>query len=107
MKTRSHPVKTVAKSRLLQILLSPHISEKSTIIGDKNRQFVFKVVSDANKQEIKQAIELLFKVEVESVQTLNVKGKTKTFGRRLGKRSDWKKAYVGLKEGFDIQIGVA
>jgi large subunit ribosomal protein L23 len=106
MKLATYQPETAKKSRLMQVLLSPHISEKSTILGEKNRQFVFKVVKDATKHEIKQAIESLFKVEVESVQTLNVKGKTKTFGRRLGKRSDWKKAYVGLKQGFDIQIGV-
>ncbi|MDY6991009.1 MAG: 50S ribosomal protein L23 [Pseudomonadota bacterium] len=92
------------QARLMQVLIAPHISEKSTIVADKNRQFVFKVLASANKIEIKQAVELLFNVKVKQVQVVNVKGKRKTFGRLQGQRSHWKKAYVGLKEGFDINF---
>lgn len=90
--------------RLMQILLKPHTSEKTSKAGDERRQFAFKVIRNANKEEIKQAIEFLFKVQVKSVQIINVKGKPKGIGRTRGKRSDWKKAYVGLKEGFDINF---
>jgi len=92
------------QARLMQVLIAPHISEKSTIVADKNRQFVFKVLVNANKIEIKQAVELLFNVKVKQVHVVNVKGKRKTFGRLRGQRSHWKKAYVGLKEGFDINF---
>ncbi len=93
------------EARLLQVLLSPHVSEKTARVGEKNRQIVFKVRPDANKQEIKDAVELVFKVNVISVQVLNVKGKRKNFGRIPGKRVDWKKAYVRLQEGQDIEFG--
>ncbi len=92
------------KERLLNIILSPHVSEKSTNCADANRQIVFRVRQDANKIEIKKAIEYLFNVKVESVQTLNVKGKVKRFGKKTGRRSDWKKAYVKLTEGNDINF---
>ncbi len=92
------------QERLMNILLSPHISEKSTMAADVNRQFVFRVVRDARKPEIKRAVELMFKVEVDRVQVVNVKGKRKTFGRVPGRRPDWKKAYVCLKPGFDIDF---
>ena len=88
--------------RLMKVLLSPRITEKSTMLGDKNNQFVFKVVKDASKPEIKQAVELMFTVEVESVRVCNVKGKQKRFKNAVGGRADWKKAYVKLKPGFDI-----
>ena len=93
------------KERMYQVLRAPHISEKTTIVADKHRQFVFKVAVDATKPEIKEAVEALFEVKVDTVTTLNVKGKTKRFGQKLGKRASWKKAYVGLKEGFDIELG--
>ncbi len=86
----------------MKVLLEPRITEKSSLLGDKYNQYVFKVVRDASKPEIKKAVELLFEVEVESVQVLNVKGKSKRFSQMLGRRSDWKKAYVKLKPGFDI-----
>ena len=86
----------------MKLLLEPRITEKSSLLGDKYNQYVFKVVRDASKPEIKKAVELLFEVEVESVQVLNVKGKSKRFSQMLGRRSDWKKAYVKLKPGFDI-----
>ena len=94
----------MSEERLMKLLLSPHVSEKSTRIADKNRQFVFKVVPDATKPEIKQAVELMFKVEVEGVQVVNVAGKRKRFGRMAGRRPDWKKAYVRLKAGHDIDF---
>jgi len=94
------------KARLMQVLIAPHISEKALRLADHHRQFVFKVLSDATKPEIKQAVEFLFKVKVESVQVAGVKGKQKNFGRKLGSRSNWKKAYVGLQEGFDINFRV-
>ena len=90
------------KERLMKVLLSPRITEKSTMLGDKYNQFVFKVLRDASKVEIKQAVELMFTVEVDSVQVCNVKGKTKRFKNVGGNRRDWKKAYVKLKPGFDI-----
>lgn len=91
-------------ARVYQVLLGPHISEKATIIAEKNQQFVFKVVKTATKLEIKKAVEKLFDVKVKSVQTVVVKGKTKRFGQRFGQRSDWKKAYVSLQDGFDIDF---
>ncbi len=91
-----------SNERLMKVLLSPRVTEKSTILGDKYNQFVFKVVKDASKPEIKKAVELMFTVEVESVQVCVVKGKQKRFKNVGGSRSDWKKAYVKLKPGFDI-----
>ena len=90
--------------RLMTILLSPHVSEKSTLVADKHRQFVFKVRGDATKPEIKKAVEQMFKVEVDAVQALNVKGKRKLTGRIRGRRPVWKKAYVTLKPGHDIDF---
>lgn len=93
-----------SQERLLQVLLAPQISEKATYIADKHEQVVFRVVSDATKPEIKAAVELLFKVEVNSVQVANVKGKSKRFGRFMGQRKGWKKAYVCLKAGQEINF---
>jgi len=90
------------QARLMQLLLAPHNSEKANLVGEKHRQYVFKVLKNATKLEVKQAVELLFNVKVESVQIVNVKGKQKTFGRIRGKRANWKKSYVKLEEGFDI-----
>ncbi len=94
----------LSQERLMKIVLEPRVTEKSTLVGEKHNQFVFKVLKDATKPEIKNAVELLFKVEVESVQITHVKGKHKIFKREPGKRSDWKKAYVKLKPGFDIDF---
>jgi len=94
----------ISEERLLKVLLAPHVSEKSTMAAEGNNAVVFKVLKDANKAEIKAAVEKLFEVEVDSVRTLNVKGKTKRHGQSFGKRSDWKKAYVVLKEGQDIDF---
>lgn len=91
-------------ARLLQVILAPQVSEKSTYVADKHEQVIFRVVSDATKPEVKAAVELLFKVEVNSVQIANVKGKQKRFGRFMGRRSDWKKAFVCLKPGQEINF---
>ena len=92
------------QQRLMQVLLAPQISEKATFIADKNRQVIFRVASDATKPEVKAAVELLFKVDVEAVQIANVKGKQKKFGRFMGSRNNWKKAYVCLKPGQEINF---
>ena len=92
------------QERLMQVLLAPTISEKSTYIGDKNNQVVFRVADDATKPEIKAAVELLFKVKVKSVQVANVKGKEKKTGRIMGRRRNWKKAYVSLAQGQEINF---
>jgi large subunit ribosomal protein L23 len=97
----------IYQERLMQVLLAPLQSEKTTLVGEKSNQVVFKVVSDANKTEIKDAVELLFKVKVNSVQILNVKGKQKNFGQIRGQRSGWKKAYVALKKGEDLSFANA
>ena len=89
---------------VVQVLLAPQISEKATYVADKNEQVVFRVSSDATKPEVKAAVELLFKVTVESVQIANVKGKQKKFGRFMGSRKNWKKAYVCLKPGQEINF---
>ena len=80
------------------------VSEKSTRIADANRQFVFKVARDASKPEVRKAVELMFDVKVNSVQIANMRGKTKRHGQNLGRRADWKKAYVTLAEGHDIDF---
>lgn len=90
--------------RLMQVLLAPTVSEKSTYVGEKNNQVVFRVVQDATKPEIKAAVELLFKVKVKGVQVSNVKGKEKRFGRFMGRRRNWKKAYVCLMPGQEINF---
>lgn len=92
------------EERLLTVILAPHVSEKSTVSAETANTVVFKVAKDATKPQIKAAVEKLFEVEVEGVRTVNVKGKTKRTGARFGKRSDWKKAYVTLKEGADIDF---
>ncbi|GIX22369.1 MAG: 50S ribosomal protein L23 [Gammaproteobacteria bacterium] len=90
------------EERLLQVLIAPHVSEKAAALADSARQHVFRVRPDADKREIKRAVELLFGVEVESVRVLNVRGKRKTFRGRPGRRTGYKKAYVRLAEGHDI-----
>lgn len=94
----------VMKERLLDVLLEPRITEKATRIGEENNQFVFKVARDASKPEIKSAVEQLFEVQVASVQVLNMNGKKKRFGATVGRRDNWKKAYVTLKSGYDIDF---
>jgi large subunit ribosomal protein L23 len=95
------------KERLMKILLSPQVSEKSAGAADSGRQFTFKVVPDATKPEIAAAVELMFEVEVEAVRTINAKGKRKRFGAIQGRRASWKKAMVRLKEGHDIDFASA
>ena len=93
--------------RLSKILVSPVVSEKSTRAADQSRQMVFKVLADASKPEIRKAVEQMFDVSVTRVQVSNVKAKIKRFGRTMGRRSSWKKAYVTLAEGSDIDfVGV-
>jgi large subunit ribosomal protein L23 len=93
-----------AKERLISVVLGPHMSEKSTAGGEKDRQIVFRVRRDSTKDEIRRAVEMLFEVKVESVHVVNVLGKAKRFGRTIGRRPDWKKAYVSLAEGSDINF---
>ena len=92
------------QERLMKVLLAPIVSEKSTRLADANRQFVFKVLPNASKPEVRKAVELMFDVKVTGVQIANVRGKTKRFGQMEGKRGDWKKAYVTLAEGHDIDF---
>ena len=92
------------QERIFKVLKVPHVSEKASVVSDRDNQFVFKVAKDATKTEIKAAVEALWDVKVKAVNTLVVKGKNKRFGRSEGKRSDWKKAYVSLQEGFDIDF---
>ena len=91
------------EERLLKVLLKPHVSEKATFAQEKG-QYVFKVLADANKLEIKKAVELMFKVQVKQVQVSNVKSKLKKFGRREGWHKGWKKAFVTLPEGQSIDL---
>ena len=92
------------KNRLYQVLLAPRVTEKSTRVGEESNQYVFHVVKTANKSEVRDAVEMLFDVSVESVRLVNVKGKNKSFRMRPGKRSDWKKAYVRVQEGQVIDL---
>ncbi|MDP2793616.1 MAG: 50S ribosomal protein L23 [Sulfurisoma sp.] len=92
------------EERLLQVLVAPQISEKATMIADRNEQVIFMVATDATKPEIKAAVELLFKVQVDSVQVANVKGKVKRTGRGMGRRSDVRKAFICLKPGQEINF---
>jgi len=92
------------KERLMSVLIGPHLSEKATRLGDNGKQVVFRVRRDSTKAEIRRAVELLFEVKVEGVQVVSVEGKARRFGGRLGRRQDWKKAYVRLAEGSDINF---
>ena len=94
----------MSNNRLYKVLLSPRVTEKTTRIGEGSNQYVFQVIKDANKSEVKGAVEMLFDVNVESVRIVNVKGKSKSFRMRPGKRSDWKKAYVRVQEGQVIDF---
>jgi large subunit ribosomal protein L23 len=92
---------------MYQILLSPHVSEKGSLLADEQNQHVFKVLGTATKTEVKEAVEGMFKVKVDKVRILNVKGKTKRFGGRIGKRADMRKAYVTLMSDNDIDFSSA
>ncbi|MDD2723981.1 MAG: 50S ribosomal protein L23 [Methylovulum sp.] len=93
--------------QLANVLLAPVISEKSANAAENNKQFVFRVEKNSTKDQIKNAVEVMFSVEVDTVNILNVKGKQKKSARGLYKKSDWKKAYVKLKDGFDIEFSAA
>ena len=93
------------QERLMKVLLGPIVSEKAAAAADKSAQYAFRVATDATKREIGRAVETLFDVKVDRVQVLNVKGKNKRFGQRLGKRKDWRKAYVRLLPGHEIDFG--
>ncbi len=92
------------EERIMNVLLGPHVTEKAAIIGESSNQYVFQVATDATKPEIKKAVETLFEVEVEAVRVTNVKGKVKRTGQRIGRRKDWKKAYVRVKDGQTIDF---
>jgi large subunit ribosomal protein L23 len=96
--------KKYAIDRLMNVVLAPVVSEKSTFVADRNRQYVFRVADQATKPEIKAAVELMFKTKVDSVTVSNVKGKIRRFGRVEGRRRNWKKAYVRLAEGQEISF---
>jgi len=96
--------KKYAAERLMTVVLAPVVSEKSTFVADKNRQYVFRVADDATKPEIKAAVELMFKTKVDAVTVSNVKGKERRFGRTIGRRRSWKKAYVRLAAGQEINF---
>ena len=91
--------------RLANVIVSPRVSEKAATRADLENQHVFSVLRDATKPEIKRAVELMFDVKVKSVRIMNVQGKLTRIGRTFGKRKDWKKAYVRLEDGFDINYG--
>ena len=95
------------QERMHQILVSPHVSEKGSLLAEEQNQHVFKVLSTETKTEVKEAVEGMFKVKVDKVRILNVKGKAKRFSSRLGKRSDLRKAYVTLKSDNDIDFAGA
>ncbi|XXQ68176.1 50S ribosomal protein L23 [Neisseriaceae bacterium B1] len=95
------------QERLMKVILAPIVSEKSNMLAEKRNQMVFKVLKDATKTEIKAAVELLFNVQVASVTTTTTKGKTKRFGRTIGRRSDVKKAYVSLASGQELDLEAA
>ena len=94
----------LSDERLTQVLIGPHLSEKGSLLAERLKQFVFKVRRDADKADIRRAVELMFDVKVTEVRVVNVQGKAKRFGRSPGRRQDWKKAYVTLAEGQDINF---
>jgi len=95
------------QERVFKVLLGPHITEKSAMVSGAATQVVFKVATDASKLEVKRAVEQLFEVQVDDVRVVNVKGKTRRTRTGIGRRSDWRKAYVRLAEGQDIDFAVA
>ena len=92
------------QERLMTVLVAPIVSEKATMVAEKNGQVAFRVLQDATKEEIRAAVELLFKVEVDKVSVVNIKGKTKRFGKTTGRRDNVRKAYVNLKPGQEINF---
>jgi large subunit ribosomal protein L23 len=96
--------KSARQERLMQVVIGPHVSEKATALADGSRQIVFKVRSDANKADVRNAVELLFEVKVAGVSVARMPAKVKRFGGGIGKRAAWKKAYVRLAPGHDINF---
>jgi large subunit ribosomal protein L23 len=96
--------RTFEEGRLMAVLVAPIVSEKATMVGEKSNAVTFKVLQDATKPEIKAAVELMFKVEVKGVSVANIKGKTKRFGRSVGRRDNVRKAYVTLKPGQELNL---
>jgi large subunit ribosomal protein L23 len=96
--------RTFDEGRLMQVLVAPIVSEKATMVGEKSNAVTFKVLQDATKPEIKAAVELMFKVEVKGVSVANIKGKTKRFGKSVGRRDNVRKAYVTLKQGQELNL---
>ena len=92
------------EGRLMNVLVAPVVSEKATMVGEKSNAVTFKVLQDATKPEIKAAVELMFKVEVKGVSVANIKGKTKRFGKSVGRRDNVRKAYVTLKAGQELNL---
>ena len=101
----SSPKLKFDEGRLMQVLVAPIVSEKATMVGEKSNAVTFKVLQDATKPEIKAAVELMFKVEVKGVSVANIKGKTKRFGKSVGRRDNIRKAYVTLKPGQELNLG--
>lgn len=93
------------EGRLMQVLVAPIVSEKATMIAEKTNSVTFKVLQDATKFEIKAAVQLMFKVDVKAVAVLNIKGKTKRFGKSVGRRDNLRKAYVTLQAGQELNLG--
>jgi len=104
MSHSSHPTK-FDEGRLMQVLIAPIVSEKATMVAEKNNVATFKVLQDSTKYEIKAAVELMFKVEVQGVTVVNTKGKSKRFGKSMGRRDNVRKAYVMLKPGQELNLG--
>jgi large subunit ribosomal protein L23 len=96
--------KKIRHDQIRTILIEPHVSEKTTLLNQENGQIAFKVRSDSNKKQIKRAVEEMFNVKVSSVKTVSVKGKKKRMGMRSGKTNDWKKAYIKLAEGQNLDF---
>jgi large subunit ribosomal protein L23 len=92
------------RERLMQVLIGPHVSEKATSVAETGNQVVFKVRNDATKADVRKAVELLFEVKVERVSVVRIPAKQKRFGQRAGARASWKKAYVRLAPGQDINF---
>jgi len=105
MKIVKPQAKTFGKEQLMSVLVAPHVSEKAARAAEAGNHFVFRVRGDASKPEIKAAVELMFEVKVQAVQVVNAEGKQKRFGQRIGRRSDFKKAYVRLADGQTIELG--
>ncbi|MGH8149929.1 MAG: 50S ribosomal protein L23 [Steroidobacteraceae bacterium] len=92
----------MSREKLMAVLIAPHVTEKTSLATQNHNQYVFRVRRDANKTDVKQAVELMFEVKVRGVQVVNEPGKVRRFGKIAGRTQDWKKAYVSLAEGQTI-----